>query len=42
LKNINADPRELSEKILERAKKLSNGIIKDDMTVVVSRVYLDT
>lgn len=42
LKNINADPRELSEKILDRAKKLSNGIIKDDMTVVVSKVYLDT
>ena len=42
LKNINADPRELSEKILDRAKKLSNGIIKDDMTVIVSRVYLDT
>lgn len=40
LQNINADPRELSEKILERAKKLSKGVIKDDMTVVVSRVYL--
>lgn len=40
LENINADPRELSEKILERAKKLSNGVIKDDMTVIVSRVYL--
>lgn len=42
LKNTNADPRELSEKILEKAKKLSNGIIKDDMTVVVSKVYLDS
>jgi len=42
LKNINADPRELAQKILEKAKKLSNGVIKDDMTVVVSRVYLDT
>lgn len=41
LKNINADPRELSEKILERARNLSKGIIKDDMTVVVSKVYLD-
>lgn len=41
LKNINADPRELSERILDRAKKLSNGVIKDDMTVVVSRIYLD-
>ncbi len=42
LKNINGDPRELSEKILERSKKLSNGIIKDDMTVVVSKIYLDS
>ncbi len=41
LKNINADPRELSEKILEEAKKKSNKIIKDDMTVVVSKIYLD-
>lgn len=41
LKNTNADPRELSEKILEKAKILSNGLIKDDMTVVVSKVYLD-
>lgn len=42
LKNINVDTRELAQKILEMAKKLSNGIIKDDMTVVVSRMYLDT
>ncbi len=42
LKKINGDPRELSEKLLERAKKLSNGIIKDDMTVVVSKVYLES
>lgn len=41
LKNINADPRELSEKILDRAKKMSNGRIKDDMTVIASKVYLD-
>lgn len=41
LKNINADPRELSEKILEKAKELSNRVIKDDMTVIVSKVYLD-
>jgi stage II sporulation protein E len=41
LKNINADPRELSERILEKAKDLSNGTIKDDMTVIVSKVYLD-
>ncbi|NRT32315.1 stage II sporulation protein E [Clostridium beijerinckii] len=42
LKTINSDPRELSEKVLERAKKLSDGTIKDDMTVVVSKVYLDS
>ena len=42
LKNINSDPKELSEKILERAKKLSNGIVKDDMTVIVSKLYLNT
>ena len=41
LKSVNADPRELSEKILEMAKKLSKGTIKDDMTVVVSKVYLE-
>lgn len=42
LKNINADPRELSEKILEKAKELSKGNLNDDMTVVVSKVYLDS
>ena len=42
LKSINADPRELSEKILEKAKKLSNGAPGDDMTVVVSKIYLDS
>lgn len=42
LKNINADPRELPERILEKAKSLSKGTIKDDMTVIVSKVYLDS
>jgi stage II sporulation protein E len=42
LKDINADPRELSERILERAKSLSKGTIKDDMTVIVSKLYLDS
>ncbi len=42
LKGINADPRELSEKILEKAKKLSKGNLSDDMTVVVSKIYLDS
>ena len=42
LKSINADPRELSAKILERAKKISKGSLSDDMTVVVSKIYLDS
>ena len=42
LKSINADPRELSEKILKEAKILSKGNIKDDMTVIASKVYLDS
>jgi stage II sporulation protein E len=41
LRNINGDPRELSEKILEKAKSLSKGNLYDDMTVVVSKIYLD-
>ena len=36
----NSDPRELSEKILDKAKELSGGIVKDDMTVLVSKIYL--
>lgn len=39
LKDSNTDPRELSAKILEKARDLSKGILKDDMTVVVSKVY---
>jgi stage II sporulation protein E len=42
LKNINGDPRELSERILEKAKSLSEGNLHDDMTVVVSKVYADS
>ena len=33
------DPKQLSENILKRAKELSDGILKDDMMVVVSKVY---
>ena len=40
LSNANSDPRELSERILSKAKELSGGTVKDDMTVVVSKVYL--
>jgi stage II sporulation protein E len=33
------DPRQLSEEIINNAKKLSKGKIKDDMTVIVEKVY---
>ena len=33
------DPKQLAEDILEKAKELSGGKAKDDMTVVVSKVY---
>lgn len=40
LKNNNCnDPRQLSEEIMSNAKKLSKGKIKDDMTVIVEKVY---
>lgn len=39
LSNNNADPRELSEKILDKARELSGGVVKDDMTVLVSKIY---
>lgn len=40
LKNIKCnDPKEISEKIMEKAKELSKGKIKDDMTVIVERIY---
>lgn len=40
LENDSSDPKELSEGILNKAKELSGGTIKDDMTVVVSKIYL--
>lgn len=39
LKESSYDPRQLSENILRKAKELSNGVLQDDMTVVVSKVY---
>jgi stage II sporulation protein E len=33
------DAKELSEEIIKRAKELSGGKVKDDMTVVVEKVY---
>lgn len=40
LRDTNAGPRELSEQILNKAKELSEEVIEDDMTVVVSKIYL--
>lgn len=40
LKQINDDPKTLSEKILEKAKELSGKEVKDDMTVIVSKIYV--
>lgn len=40
LKQVNDDPKTLSEKILQKAKKLSGKEIKDDMTVIVSKIYV--
>ncbi|GAA0079344.1 stage II sporulation protein E [Clostridium sp. CTA-5] len=39
LKDCSGDPRELSENILQKAIQLSENVLKDDMTVVVSKVY---
>ena len=40
LERDSSDPKELSESILSKAKELSGGTVKDDMTVIVSKVYL--
>lgn len=34
-----SDPKELSGKLLAKAKEMSGGRVKDDMTVAVSKVY---
>lgn len=39
LKDCCTDPRELSENILQKAITLSDNVLKDDMTVLVSKVY---
>lgn len=33
------DPKEMCQKIIDRAKELSGGKIKDDMTVIVEKIY---
>lgn len=33
------DPKEISEEIIEKAKSLSGGKVKDDMTVIVEKIY---
>ena len=40
LKNIQCNnPKELAEDILNKAKELSGAKVKDDMTVIVSKIY---
>ena len=39
LKDCSVNPKELSGQILEKARELSGGVLKDDMTVVVSKLY---
>jgi stage II sporulation protein E len=39
LEDASKDPKRLAGDILDKAKELSGGIAKDDMTVVVSKVY---
>lgn len=39
LVSASKDPKQLAEDILDKAKELSGGKVKDDMTVVVSKVY---
>lgn len=39
LKDSSKDPKQLAVDIVEKAKELSGGIAKDDMTVVVSKIY---
>lgn len=40
LKESDSNPEALSREILEKAKELSGGKVTDDMTVLVSKVYL--
>lgn len=39
LSSKNTNPKELVNDIMEKAKELSGGKVKDDMTVLVSKVY---
>ena len=40
LKNSkNTDPKELCQNIIDKAKELSGGKVKDDMTAIVQRIY---
>lgn len=40
LKNLDCtDPKEMCQEIIDKAKELSGGKIKDDMTVIVEKVY---
>lgn len=37
--NNNGSPRELGDEIIKKGKQLSGGKVKDDITVIVSKVY---
>jgi stage II sporulation protein E len=39
LVNAVREPKQLAQDILEKAKEFSGGICRDDMTVVVSKIY---
>nr|WP_243240352.1 stage II sporulation protein E [Clostridium cibarium] len=39
LEDASKNPKKLASDILDKAKELSGGVAKDDMTVVVSKVY---
>lgn len=39
LETATKDPKKLAEDILEKAKELASGKVKDDMTVLVSKVF---
>lgn len=39
MQNNTKDPKQLSDEILEEAKRLNKGRVRDDMTVIVSKVY---
>ena len=39
-RNDTLNPKELADGILNEAREISNGQVKDDMTVLVSKIYV--